>query len=305
MMMAMAKQRYFLGCVFVVLAASCWGLIGLLGAKLNQAGFSGLEVASLRITLASLVLILVSPFVLSSLRVLQRKQLPLLSMQSLLGVFLMTVCYFLAVQHIGAALSVALLYTAPVWSMLLAHFLLKERMSLSGVMLTLITVVGVALCLNTSAPLNWAGIVFGLLSGFSYACFGVLGKKALNNTPPTILLYSSVLISGMAMLFMPFFHSAMQKIFTDMTPNIWMVALMIAVIGTLLPYTLYTKALQWMPATRAQVLTIFEPLTAVLLAAVILHEPLGWPQYVGIAMILASALFNALAQPQNSIPSNA
>ena len=303
--MAMAKQRYFLGCVFVVLAASCWGLIGLLGAKLNQAGFSGLEVASLRITLASVILILVSPFVLNSLRVFQRKQLPLLSMQSLLGVFLMTVCYFLAVQHIGAALSVALLYTAPVWSMLLAHFLLKERISFIGVMLTLITVVGVALCLNTSAPLNWTGIAFGLLSGFSYACFGVLGKKALNNTPPTILLYSSVLISGMAMLFMPFFHSAMQKMFTDMAPNIWMVALMIAVVGTLLPYTLYTKALQWMPATRAQVLTIFEPLTAVLLAAVILHEPLGWPQYVGIAMILASALINALAQPQNSIPSNA
>ena len=97
----------------------------------------------------------------------------------------------------------------------------------------------------------------------------------------------------------------MQKMFTDMAPNIWMVALMIAVVGTLLPYTLYTKALQWMPATRAQVLTIFEPLTAVLLAAVILHEPLGWPQYVGIAMILASALINALAQPQTSLPSNA
>ena len=217
----------------------------------------------------------------------------------------MTVCYFLAVQHIGAALSVALLYTAPVWSMLLAHFVLKERMSLSGVMLTLITVVGVALCLNTSAPLNWAGIAFGLLSGFSYACFGVLGKKALNNTPPTILLYSSVLISGITMLFMPFFHSAIQKMFTNMAPNIWMVALMIAVVGTLLPYTLYTKALQWMPATRAQVLTIFEPLTAVLLAAVILHEPLGWPQYVGIAMILASALFNALAQPQTNAENNA
>ena len=97
----------------------------------------------------------------------------------------------------------------------------------------------------------------------------------------------------------------MQKMFTNMAPNIWMVALMIAVVGTLLPYTLYTKALQWMPATRAQVLTIFEPLTAVLLAAVILHEPLGWPQYVGIAMILASALFNALAQPQTNAENNA
>ena len=145
------------------------------------------------------------------------------------------------------------------------------------------------------------GIVFGLLSGFSYACFGVLGKKALNNNPPSILLYSSVLISGAVMLFTPFFHTAMGKLFGDISANVWGAALAIAVIGTLLPYALYTRALQWMPATRAQVLTIFEPLTAVLLAAVILHEPLGWSQYVGIAMILASALFNALIQPKTPV----
>ena len=90
----------------------------------------------------------------------------------------------------------------------------------------------------------------------------------------------------------------MDKMFGDINASVWGVALSIAVVGTLLPYTLYTRALQWMPATRAQVLTIFEPLTAVLLAAVILHEPLGWSQYVGIAMILASALFNALIQPK-------
>lgn len=292
------QRHYYLGCVLVIMAACCWGLIGLLGAKLNQAGFSGLEVASLRITLASAVLVTCSPLVWRSLRQFQRSQLPMLAAQSLLGVLLMTVFYFLAVQAIGAALSVALLYTAPVWSVILAHFLLKERMTVVGVVLTLFTVAGVALCLNTSAPINWTGIVFGLLSGFSYACFGVLGKKALNNNPPSILLYSSVLISGAVMLFTPFFHSAMGKMFGDIDASVWGVALAIAVVGTLLPYALYTRALQWMPATRAQVLTIFEPLTAVLLAAVILHEPLGWSQYIGIAMILASALFNALIQPK-------
>ena len=292
------QRHYFLGCILVVIAACCWGLIGLMGTQLNQAGFSGLEVASLRIALASLVLIVSSPLVWHSLSQFQFKQLPMLSLQSLLGVLMMTLFYFLAVQSIGAALAVALLYTAPVWSVILAHFLLGERITPIGVVLTLVTVSGVAMCLNSAAPMNGTGIVYGLLAGFSYACFGVLGKKAVNNNPPSLVLYSSVLISGLAMLFTPFFHTAVDKMLAGVAPSVWLVAVAIAVIGTLVPYGLYTKALQWMPATRAQVLTIFEPLTAVLLAAVILREPLGWSQYVGIAMILAAALFNALNQPK-------
>lgn len=293
----MMRQHYFLGCVFVVIAATCWGLIGLLGAKLNQVGFSGLEVASLRVALASVVLLLISPFFIGSLRQFEFKQLPMLSLQSLIGVLMMTVFYFLAVQHIGAALAVALLYTAPVWSLILAHFVLGERITPTGIALTLVTVAGVALCLNSPAPLNGLGIVYGLASGFCYACFGVFGKKAVNNNPPTLVLYSSVMISGLAVTVLPFFHTAVARLVDGVPLSTWLAALGIAVVGTLLPYSLYTRALQWMPATRAQVLTIFEPLTAVILAAVLLHEPLGWSQYIGIAMILAAALFNALKQP--------
>lgn len=295
------KQRYVLGCVFVVIAATCWGFIGLLGAKLNQVGFSGLEVASLRVTLASLVLLLLAPLFIASLRQFRLKQLPMLAVQSLLGVLMMTVCYFIAVQHIGAALAVALLYTAPIWSLVLAHFLLGERITPTGVVLTLVTVTGVALCLNSQAPLNWVGILFGIGSGISYACYGVLGKKAVNNNPPVLVLYSSVIISGIAIAVTPIFHSAAGKLAAGVPVSVWLAALGIAVIGTLVPYGLYTKALQWMPATRAQVLTIFEPFTAVVLAAVILHEPLGWSQYVGIAIILSAALFNALQKPKAEV----
>ena len=108
------QQRYALGCILVILAATCWGFIGLFGSKLNAAGLSGLQVASLRVTVASAFLILMSPLFINTLRQFQFKQLPMLTMQSVFGVLLMSVFFFLAVQQIGVALAVALLYTAPI-----------------------------------------------------------------------------------------------------------------------------------------------------------------------------------------------
>lgn len=44
------------GTLQIIGGALCWGLLGFLGATLNRAGFSGSEVASLRIMIAALVL---------------------------------------------------------------------------------------------------------------------------------------------------------------------------------------------------------------------------------------------------------
>lgn len=295
------RQHYALGCVLVILAATCWGFIGLFGTKLNQAGFSGLEVASLRVTTASVFLLAISPLFLKSLRQFQLKQLPMLTLQSVFGVMMMTVFFFLAVQQIGVALAVALLYTAPIWSLLLARLLLNEQLTTLGIALTFLTVVGVALCLNSQDAINSMGIVYGLASGFCYACYGVLGKKAINSNPPVLVLYSSVLISGIIMSTTPIFHQAIDHLNQNFSWNLIAVILGIALISTLLPYALYTKALTWMPATRAQTLTIFEPVTAVLLAALLLKEPLVTIQFVGIGLILVSSVLNALQKPAPNI----
>lgn len=49
-----------------------------------------------------------------------------------------------------------------------------------------------------------------------------------------------------------------------------------------------------LPATKASVFTIFEPLTAIILAMVMLGQSLSPVQGVGVGIILLAALLNAV-----------
>lgn len=55
-------------------------------------------------------------------------------------------------------------------------------------------------------------------------------------------------------------------------------------------------ALNKLPATTASVFTIIEPLTAIILAIVLLGQPLLPLQRVGVALIIGATLANALTR---------
>lgn len=55
-------------------------------------------------------------------------------------------------------------------------------------------------------------------------------------------------------------------------------------------------ALNKLPATTASVFTIIEPLTAIILAIVLLGQPLLPLQMVGVALIISATLANALTR---------
>ena len=74
----------------------------------------------------------------------------------------------------------------------------------------------------------------------------------------------------------------------------WGYVLGLSLLGTVVPFALYMKALEKLPASRASVFTIFEPLTAIALATILLHQSLSLIQYVGVVLILLAALFNAM-----------
>lgn len=54
------------------------------------------------------------------------------------------------------------------------------------------------------------------------------------------------------------------------------------------------NALKKLSALKASVFTIVEPLTAIILATVLLQQPLKPLQMVGVTLIIAATLMNAL-----------
>lgn len=287
-------KTHLLGITQVILGAVCWGTTGIITILLYQVGFHSHEIVALRILLAAFCLLIALPYFLPYLNKLSFKQLPILTLHSLIGMLAMSSCYFIAVTKIGVALAVVLLYTAPIWAILFACLLLKEKFSLQALLLTILASLGVSFTMLGSISLNPIGITWGLLSGICYALYTVLGKRAMCHLAPTTVFFSSIMFSALALLCMPTSYFALQKL--ALQPfSIWLVALSLALIGTILAYALYTKGLAKMGATKATVFTVFEPLTALLLALFLLAEQLALIQYIGIFLIILTAVLNALA----------
>ena len=79
----------------------------------------------------------------------------------------------------------------------------------------------------------------------------------------------------------------------------WLALLAIALICTVLAIVGFLVGLRWVGATRASMMSTFEPVVTVLLAAVWLGESVSMSQLLGGALILAGVL--VLSRPQAEV----
>ena len=288
-----AKQSW-IGTIQIITAAICWGTLGIFSTYLNQLGFSGWQITILRVVTAALLILVMLPKLWPKLLKLSLKQWGGLAIQSLIGVLSMSICYFFAVIYVGAGAAVALLYTAPVFSLLFSAVFLNESITRQSALLALVAVFGVGLTmLGDEAKLNW-GVALGLLAGVCYSLYGVLGKRAMHYAHPApLVFFTSIIISASVLLLLPETYKTYTKLLSLPLLS-WGYALGLSLIGTVVPFALYMKALEKLPASRASVFTIFEPLTAIALAILLLNQSLSAIQYLGVLLILLAALFNAL-----------
>ncbi len=283
-----------LGIIQVILAGICWGALGIFSTRLQAYGFSSFEIATLRIVTAGLVVLLLLPSLMPSICRLRTAEWLILVLQSLVGVLGMTLCYFYAISQVGVSMAVALLYTAPVFSLILARLLLSEPISARSALLAVVAVIGVgALMAGDTFSLN-TGIIVGLASGLCYSLYGILGKLAMNYQHSSqLVFFSSVAFSSAALLLLPQTYATYASL-TSLPLSALLLAIGISIVGTIAPFFLYMSALEKLPASQASVFTIVEPLTAIILAIVLLHQPLLPLQFVGVALIVGATLFNAL-----------
>ncbi|MBH0065603.1 MULTISPECIES: DMT family transporter [unclassified Psychrobacter] len=291
---AVPSPKSWIGIIQIITAAICWGTLGIFSTYLNQIGFSGWQVTILRIVTAAFIILAMLPKLWPDLIKLRPKHWLGLALQSLIGVLSMSICYFFAVSYVGAGPAVALLYTAPVFSLLFSAFLLNESITRKSALLSLMAVFGVGLTmLGEQAQVNW-GILLGLSAGVCYSLYGVLGKRAMHYAHPApLVFFTSIIISAGVLLLLPETYNTYEQLFS-LPLLTWGYVLGLSLLGTVVPFGLYMKALEKLPASRASVFTIFEPLTAIALAILLLHQSLSLIQYVGVVLILLAALFNAV-----------
>lgn len=293
----MRKRAYF----YIVLAASLWGCIGVFLRLLTAAGLDSMQSVAVRAVFAAVLYFLF-------LLVTDRKALKIRPRDCIYfvgtGIFSLVFfnwCYFNTIQASSMSVAAVLLYTSPIFVMLMSAVLFHEAITVQKIIALGITFVGCML-VTGMLPLGGEGlsfqtILFGLGSGFGYALYTIFGKFALAK-------YSSGTVSLYTFLFACIGAVPLSGLIQ--TPQVlldWRVlagGIGIGVFCCILPYLFYTEGLLHAEAGKAAILATVEPFVAALIGILAFHEEVTFYKLLGMAAILgAIVLLNSGSSKTN------
>ncbi|MFC4766105.1 DMT family transporter [Effusibacillus consociatus] len=204
------------------------------------------------------------------------------------GYAVMSYCYFSALTYISASLTSLLLYLYPLFVTIFSLLLGKEKWEMRKGLALLISTVGIGLLVGLSTgTLSVKGILLGASSGLIYSIFILVTRQVGSQVP--VLTLTAYMVTG---AFFALFAMSLVKGtagLTPLPPAIGYIAA-IALLSTVAAITLFNASLQLIGATKASILSTFEPVFTVLLAYLFFQEQMSVWQMAGGALIL-TALF--------------
>ena len=189
-------KKMLLGTVLVMLSGILWSTVGIYVRILRAAGLSTWDITLVRmsVSVVSMAMYLI-PFHRERLRI-HLKDLWIFAGAGILSLLCMNYCYSESIQVSSLAVAGTLLYTAPIFVMLMSLLFFREQMTLRKLLALLLAFAGCALVSGIAGgelSLTPKALLLGLGSGFSYALYSIFGRAALDRKYDswTITFYSA------------------------------------------------------------------------------------------------------------------
>lgn len=275
----------------IVLSMAVWGTIPLFTRAIPVT--SG-ELALYRALLAAafIALYLVLRRQLPDLRALGR-DLPKLALSGAAMGF-NWILLFEAYKYTTVSIATLSYYFAPVLVTILSPLLFREKLTRRGILCFVMSTVGLVFIIGTpttAAGQHGIGIAFGLGAALLYAFVVLLNKSItrVSGLHRTILQF----IAAIAVL-LPYVLAT-----TGLHPEVLdgkglLCLLILGLAHTGIAYCLYFSNLKSVSGQEAAILSYVDPLVAVLVSVLLLHEPMTMPQLIGGALILGFTVWNEL-----------
>ena len=297
----MEKNRRSIGPLLIILAGCFWGSMGIFVRKLDTYGFSSIQIVSIRVTLAALLFALVL-FIKdrAGFKVLFR-DLPLFLGLGFGSILFFMVCYFTAITMMSLSTAAILLYTSPVWIMLMSVLFFHEKLDRRKLMALVLAFAGCVMVSGISGGgLTPIGLLVGLGSGIGYGLYSILGTIALRRySPYTVTTYTFIfaavgswIICRPVELFDKFTNTAHIGFLT-------VFCCLTALVTAVIPFLAYTCGLQNVEASKAGIIATIEPMVATLIGILVFSEPLTLISGLGILLILTAVVILNLKQKRH------
>lgn len=229
-----------------------------------------------------------------ALGALRRKLPALLLSGAMIGLNWMLL--FEAYRYTTIAIATLCYYMAPVFLLALSPFVFHERLGIRQLLCMALAVGGMVLvCGVPGGSLSGqtlTGIALGLGAAVLYAAITAINRTVLC----TVDAYDKTLVqlgaAGLVMLpYLALTGGFSSLVFTPLSVGLLLLA---ALVHTAIPYALYFGAVSRLRTQTVALLSYLDPVTALLLSALVLGEPLSAAGLCGAALVLGAAVLSEL-----------
>lgn len=285
-----------------IITGVTYGMNPLFAMPVLGAGVSVETVLFVRYAVAVLVLGMVILSTHKSFAV-SRKQLGWLAM---LGVLFScsSLFLFLAYNYIPSGIATTIIFLYPTLVALIMVFLKVFPTWQTWVSIVVTFIAILFLCnYDSSQPVHYEGMILAFLSALSYAFFIVLinRKRCLRELSNDVLTFYALITGCIVFGLIAFAGNRSGKIslLNDFSTicahsSLWLNLILLAVIPTVISTATLAASTKIIGATKASVMGVFEPLTAILIGTLIFGEKMSWNIVIGIVLSIFAICFMIL-----------
>ncbi len=277
------------GSIYGIVAAISYGTNPLGALSLYEAGVNANSVLFYRFFIASIFLsglmfVQNKPF-----RITRKELVVLGGLGILFGVSSLTL--FLSFYYMDAGIASTILFIYPVIVTVIMAFFFKEKISLVTILSILLSLGGIGLLYkrNDGSMLNAMGVLLVMLSSLSYALYIIIVNKSSLKMPTIKLTLYVLLFCTLTIIIQSFFDSD-NHIQLLTTSSMWMFAIMLALVPTVISLVFMVMAVRLIGSTPTAIMGALEPLTAVFIGIMVFNEMFTLRLGAGIMMILIAVI---------------
>lgn len=272
-------------------------IFGSIGVFVKKIELTSSEIAVLRGVIGSLFLIFASLLLKHKPSYKALKQNAILLLLSGTAIGLNWIFLFESYRYTTISNATISYYFAPIFVMILAPWVLKEKLTSMKVICIIMAMIGLFLIVNpgsgnsSGSENNIVGILYGLLAAAFYASIILMNKfiKNLSGFETTLVQ----LMAGALVLF-PYVLWQSKLDFAAINTTSIIFILIVGIVHTGLAYFLYFTSLQDLKGQTIAVLSYIDPISAVLIAAIFLHESMTVIQMLGGILVLGATFLSEL-----------
>jgi drug/metabolite transporter (DMT)-like permease len=245
----------------------------------------------LRFAIASVFLLTLTLRVEGRIPVLRRQQIIPVTLLGLTGVFAYNILFLTGLKYIDAGRAALIIATNPIIISLLSALIFKERLSWIKALGICLSVMGAMLVISNGRIADLGSYRIGagelLIAGcvLCWVAYSLIGKSVMAGLSPLASVTYSAGIGGLLLMFPAWYHGLGGAIFSYSFLD-WLNLFYLGFFGTVLGFCWYYQGIEHIGAMKASVFINFVPISAIILAFLILKEPITVSLFLGALLVI-------------------